>query len=109
MSGPSASPLTSYSASFAASQSAMAQARSTAGQDPMKAAKEFESVFLNNFLASMFSGINTEAPFGGGQAEETWRDFLVKEYADQIVESGGIGITDAVYRELISLQEGAAQ
>lgn len=75
------------------------------GKDPMQAAKEFESVFLSNYLSSMFSGLSTEAPFGGGHAEETWRGFLVQGYAEKIVENGGIGIAESVYRELIALQE----
>lgn len=80
-----------------------------AGRDPLTAAKEFESVFLSNFLSTMFSGLSTEAPFGGGSAEETWRGFLVKEYADGIVEAGGIGIADHVYRQLVAVQEEASR
>lgn len=94
---------------YSPAQAALKQAAQSAGKDPLNAAKEFESVFLNNFLSSMFTDVSTEAPFGGGQAEETWRGFLVQEYADQMVEAGGIGIAEAVHRELISLQEEANQ
>ena len=91
---------------YSPTPAAAARARNS---DPEQAAKEFEAVFLTNFLSSMFTGVSTEAPFGGGQAEETWRGFLIKEYADQIVASGGIGIADHVHRELISLQEQATK
>ena len=94
---------------YSPSQAVLAQAKSSKGRDPMEAAKEFEAVFLTNFLSSMFSGLTTEAPFGGGHAEESWRGFLVQEYASKIVSSGGVGIADAVYSELITLQEKAAQ
>lgn len=72
-------------------------------------AREFEQVFLSNMLNQMFSGLSTDGPFGGGQAEETWRGMLVDRYADTIARSGGIGIADAVYRQLVQVQEGATQ
>lgn len=70
-------------------------------------AEEFESVYLSTVLSSMFSGISTEAPFGGGHAEETYRGLLIEEYGKSISQAGGIGIADSIYRELISIQEGA--
>ena len=94
---------------YSPAQAALAKAAAAKNGDPLEAAKEFESVFLNNFLSSMFTNVSTDGPFGGGQAEETWRGFLIQEYADGIVKSGGIGITEAVHRELISLQEEANQ
>lgn len=72
-------------------------------------AKEFEQVYLATMLKQMFAGLSTEAPFGGGQAEETWRGMLVDQYADTITKSGGVGIADAVYRDLLGVQEGARQ
>ena len=41
-----------------------------------KAAKNFESVFISQFLGSMFSGIPTDGPFGGGTGEEMAADFI---------------------------------
>lgn len=70
-------------------------------------ATEFEQVYLSTMLKQMFSGLSTEAPFGGGQAEETWRGMLVDQYATQLTKSGGVGLADAVYRDLIGIQEGA--
>lgn len=79
-----------------------------AGQIPPKiqaAAEEFESVFLSSMLSHMFAGLDTEGPFGGGQAEETYRGLLIEEYGKAITQSGGIGIADTIARELLSLQE----
>ena len=50
-----------------------------------------------------------DAPFGGGSAEKTYRSLLVTEYAKQISQNGGLGITDQITRDLIALQEGAQQ
>lgn len=71
------------------------------------AAKEFEGVFLTTMLQSMFEGIETDGPFGGGSAEKTYRSLLVTEYAKQISQNGGLGLSDQITRDLIALQEGA--
>ena len=73
------------------------------------AAQEFEAVFLTTMLEGMFAGLKTDAPFGGGSAEKTYRSLLVTEYAKQISQNGGLGISDQITRELIALQEGAQQ
>ena len=57
----------------------------------------------------MFQGVKTDGPFGGGQGEEMMRSFLVDEYAKQIVDQGGFGLAENVTRELLNMQEGAAQ
>ena len=74
-----------------------------------KAAQEFESVFLTTMLEGMFSGLKTEAPFGGGPGEKTYRSLLVGEYAKEIAGAGGLGIADHVYREMLAAQEKASQ
>jgi len=85
---------------------AMAARARGAGNDELREqAKEFEAVFMSKMLKSMFSGVKTDGPFGGGSAEESWRGFLLDEYGKSITASGGIGIADAVYSELVALQE----
>ncbi len=74
-----------------------------------KAAEEFEAVFLTTMLEGMFTGLNAEAPFGGGSSEKTYRSLLVTEYAKQISQNGGLGLSDQITRDLIALQEGAQQ
>lgn len=69
------------------------------------AADDFEAVFLQTMLTPMFSGTQAAEPFGGGFAEETWQGFLVEEYAKTITASGGVGISDAIFAELMSVQE----
>ena len=71
-----------------------------------KTAQEFETSFLTTMLEQMWTGIEAEAPFGGGHAEKVYRSMIVGEYAKSISASGGIGMADHVYREILSAQEG---
>ena len=68
-------------------------------------AEAFEASFLSQMLKPMFEGLSTEAPFGGGEAEATWRSFLVDAMAKQTVQAGGIGLADNVMAEMIKMQE----
>lgn len=71
-----------------------------------KAGEEFESMFLGQMLSHMFSGIETNEMFGGGHGETMMRSMLVDEYAKEMSRAGGIGIADAVTREILKVQEG---
>ncbi len=70
-----------------------------------QAAEDLEAVFLTSLLESMFAGIETDGPFGGGHGESVYRSMLNEQYAKAISHSGGIGIADNVYREILKLQE----
>ena len=67
--------------------------------------QEFEAFFLSQVLDQMFKGIKSDGLFGGGIAEGAYREMLNDEYARVISRTGGIGIADAVYREILRLQE----
>tara|TARA_R110002051_G_scaffold20499_7_gene55854 strand:+ start:3706 stop:4008 length:303 start_codon:yes stop_codon:yes gene_type:complete len=68
-------------------------------------AEAFEASFLSQMLKPMFEGLSTEAPFGGGEAEATWRGFLVDAMAKQTARAGGIGLADKVLAEMLKMQE----
>ena len=68
-------------------------------------AEAFEASFLSQMLKPMFEGLSTEAPFGGGEAEGTWRGFLVDAMARQTVRGGGIGLADQVVAQMLKMQE----
>ena len=68
-------------------------------------AEAFEASFLAQMLKPMFEGLSTEAPFGGGEAEGTWRGFLVEAMAKQTVRAGGIGLADQVVAQMLKMQE----
>jgi flagellar protein FlgJ len=70
-----------------------------------KAAKDFESVFISQFLGTMFSGISTDGPFGGGEGEEMFRSMMVNEYAKSVETRGGFGLASAVTKQLLKQQE----
>jgi len=69
------------------------------------AAKEFEAVFVNQMLESMWAGVGTNGTFLGGHGEAVTRSLLNAEYGKAIAASGGIGIADAVRAELLRMQE----
>lgn len=70
-----------------------------------KVAEDFEAVFLGQMLQPMFQNIDAAEPFGGSPSEKMWRTMQVDEYGKAIAKSGGIGIADAVFREIIKAQE----
>lgn len=74
-------------------------------EDIQKAAADFEAFFLTQVMEYMFAGISTDGPFGGGFGEGIYRSFLLKEYGQDLAKSGGIGLGDAVMKELINMQE----
>ncbi len=72
-------------------------------------AEKFEASFLAQMLKPMFEGIETDGPFGGGEAEGTWRSFMIDEMAKQTVRAGGIGLADTVVSEMIRMQTEQSQ
>jgi Rod binding domain-containing protein len=73
------------------------------------AAKEYEQVFISQFLGSMFSGIKTDGITGGGQGEEMFRSLMVNEYAKGLQQRGGFGLAAQMKAQLLKHQEGVAQ
>jgi Rod binding domain-containing protein len=70
-----------------------------------KAGAQFESVFITQFLGSMFEGVSTDGPFGGGQGEAMFRSMMLDEYGKQIESRGGLGLSAAITRQLLHAQE----
>lgn len=70
-----------------------------------KAAQQFESVFISEFLGQMWEGIPTDGPFGGGQGEAMFRSLMMDEYGKQIAAQGGFGLSSSVTRQLLQAQE----
>lgn len=70
-------------------------------------AQQFEAAFLRNMLEPMFTAMGDGGTWGSGTGSDTWRGMLIDEYAKSIADSGGIGIADAVERELLAIQENA--
>jgi flagellar protein FlgJ len=95
-------------------QNAMTMARAAPVQAPhagaspeatRKAASEFESVFISQFLGSMFEGIKTDGMFGGGEGEEMFRSLMLDQYGKKIADQGGFGLADSITRSLVQHQQ----
>jgi Rod binding domain-containing protein len=69
-----------------------------------KTAKEFESVFLSTAFQTLFSGVNTSEPFGGGEGEQAFKSFLMDAFAKQMTKAGGVGIATSVTQEMLKMQ-----
>ena len=73
-------------------------------KDIKSAAESFEAVFLFEILQSMYNTVET-GEFGGGPSENIYRSMMNEEIAKSISKSGGIGISKAIYNEIIKSQE----
>lgn len=70
-----------------------------------KTAQDFETQFLGVMLQQMFQGVgDDQGLFGGGPGEQMFKSFLTDAMAKQMSRSGGIGIADAVGREMLKMQ-----
>jgi Rod binding domain-containing protein len=69
-----------------------------------KTAQEFEAQMLGAMLQPMFETLPTNGPMGGGAAEAQWRPMLVEQFGKQMAKAGGVGIGNAVYRDMMRLQ-----
>ncbi len=103
--------LKSPAADLLVSQQVQAQSKAvgqrTGGEARMReAAESFEAVFIAQMLEGMSAGLKPDATFGGGQAEGMHRSMLNEEYGKQIVKRGGIGVSEAIFREMLRMQEG---
>jgi hypothetical protein len=49
--------------------------------------------------------MDTDAMFGGGEAEQMFRSFLLQEYGKKVAASGGVGVSSMVQAQLLQLQE----
>jgi Rod binding domain-containing protein len=68
------------------------------------AAQDFEAVFIAQMFEQMWAEVPTDGPFGGGTGERVFRSLMIQDIGRQIARQGGIGLADAVKRELIALQ-----
>ena len=71
-----------------------------------QSAKDFEAMALGQMLQPMFNTVDTsKGLFGGGPGEAAWKPMMVDEMAKAMERGGGVGIADAVFKEMIRVQE----
>jgi peptidoglycan hydrolase FlgJ len=56
----------------------------------------------------MTTGVKGEGPFGDTTGTGVWRSMLTDEYSKSFTKSGGIGISNDVFRSLILQQANRA-
>jgi peptidoglycan hydrolase FlgJ len=68
-------------------------------------AEDFEAFFVTKAFEDMYGDLSSDPLFGGGEAENIFRSFLLQEYGKQVAKTGGIGVSDMVQKQLLQLQE----
>jgi Rod binding domain-containing protein len=67
-----------------------------------QATQDFEAVFIAQLLSQMRKAMAPKSSLlGRGREEETFRDLLDEEIGKSVARRGGLGIGDAVYRQLL--------
>jgi peptidoglycan hydrolase FlgJ len=75
-------------------------------QQLMVKAQELEATFLSEMLA--YSGLSEmEGAFGGGQGESQFTSFLRQEQAQKIVQSGGLGLAELIFKSMTETDHAA--
>lgn len=76
-------------------------------QQLMKKAEELEATFLSEMLAH--SGLSeSQGEFAGGQGEAQFTSFLRQEQAKLIVEGGGLGLAEMIFKSMTEAENGKA-
>ncbi len=73
----------------------------------LKAAQDFEAMAIGQMLEPMFATVDTsKSMFSGGAGEESFKPMLVTEMAKEVEAHGGLGLADAIYQQMLKMQEG---
>lgn len=100
-----APPLLDTQVALSAARDAKAPAHTTDVARAKQTAQEFEAQFLSQMIEYMFEGIETDGLFGGGNGEEIFRSMMFEQFGKTLARAGGIGLADAVQREILKYQE----
>lgn len=78
-----------------------------ADQELRETANAFEEMFLEQMFNRVFEAGGEEGMFAeAGPGADVYRSMLVKEYSGLVAKSGGVGLSDQIYTELLRMQEG---
>jgi Rod binding domain-containing protein len=86
---------------------AVQAAKQPVSQDRVRqTAEDFASVFYQEMLKPMFSGLSTNGLGGGGQAEEIYRGQMLQEYGKMMSKSASSApLIDALTHKILQMQE----
>ena len=97
-----------YSATYPIITQGQAQLAARAGaaseSEAKRVAREFEATFLSQVMEEMLKTVNIGS-LSGGYAEETWRTFLARAYADEMAARGTTGIAQSVERSIAAYRD----
>ncbi len=78
-------------------------------RDPDKVLRQAADAMEASFLAQMLEAAGlgkTSESFGGGAGEDQFASFLVQAQAEEMVKSGGIGLSEAIFEALKERRNG---
>ena len=78
-----------------------AQRQSSSQRALQGAAEEFESLFLQQMLQNMRNTVPESDLLGDRSAEKTFQYLLDEEMSRDMAKSGGIGLADMLYKQMI--------
>jgi Rod binding domain-containing protein len=79
---------------------------STGTDKAKKTADDFEKMFLETSLGEVTKNSGEDGPLGdNGTGGAVYRSMLMNQYAGQIVQSGGVGISSQIYNQMMKMQE----
>lgn len=70
-----------------------------------KVFQDYEAVYLSQMLSHMYAGVEVDPMFGGGAGEETMRSLLINEYGKLMAARGGVGLAEAMKKQMLQIQE----
>lgn len=71
-------------------------------EDLKKACQEFEAIFAEYLLKSMWQTVPDEGFIEKSQAQKIWEEMYVSELAKVSSEGRGLGIKDTLYKQLMA-------
>lgn len=89
--------------SLAQAKAQMAQQKGAVSADEVEAAKEFEAVFLSQFVDEMLKTVD----MGTGQNDaQMWRSFMSEALSKSMVDQGGLGMAANVQQMMAAYKKG---
>jgi Rod binding domain-containing protein len=72
---------------------------------PPKIYRDFEAVYLTNFVQSMLPD-ESEEVYGKGNSGEMWKSMMAEQLGTVLSESGGVGIAQQMYDQALQRMRG---
>lgn len=65
-------------------------------------AKQYEIVFVAKMLEQAVPKGEEGMLFGGGHGNDIYRSMMIEQYAEAMVDDGGLGLTDQLAKEILN-------